>query len=159
MKYLILISVFIFSLSVFSEEKIDDQTVFVSETDRAMNLAIEKAQRTLNDFLKIARNPPQGTGGFKLKVKVVDDNGIEHLWFSPFKEIEGGFAGLLVNQPQAINSMSYGEVYAFKKEQITDWGYVKDGIQIGSFTVCALFKTMEKEIVDRYKKDHGFRCE
>lgn len=31
--------------------------------------------------------------------------------------------------------------------------------QIGSFTVCALFKTMDEKIVEQYKRQHGFVCE
>jgi len=46
-----------------------------------------------------------------------------------------------------------------KREQISDWGYVLNGKQIGSYTVCVLFKTMPEKDVARYKRDHGFSCE
>lgn len=145
--------------SVFADDKIDDQVVFVSEEDKRMNAAINKAKSTLAEFFDVVKKSPEGTSGFKLKIMVSDEAGVEHLWFSPFKEIEGGFAGVLVNEPGVIRSMEYGQVYAFKRSQITDWGYVHNGKQIGSFTVCALFETMDKEIVARYKNDHGFVCE
>ena len=146
------------SFNTFAEDKIDDQVLFISEQDKAMNSAIAEARRRLGEFFAIAKNPPAGAEGFKLKVMVSDDSGVEHLWFSPFKEIEGGYAGVLVNEPNIIESMKHGEVYAFRESQITDWGYVLNGKQIGSYTVCVLFKTMEKSVVEQYKRDHGFDC-
>ncbi|QDQ25504.1 DUF2314 domain-containing protein [Chitinimonas arctica] len=140
-------------------DKIDDQIVNVSAEDRDMNLAIGRARRTLDKFLALYREPPEGAINFKLKVMLSDDNGVEHFWFIPFKEIKGGFAGVLANDPSIVNSVTAGQVYAFKREQITDWGYELNGKQIGSFTVCVLFKTMPKEEVARYKQDHGFVCE
>ncbi|GAB2899645.1 YegJ family protein [Microbulbifer echini] len=144
---------------VNANEKIDDQVVFISEQDKAMNTAIDKARATLNDFFKVADQPPEEASDFKLKVMVSDENGVEHLWFSPFKVIEGGFAGVLVNEPNIIASMSYGKVYAFRESQITDWGYVLNGKQVGSYTVCALFQTMDKSVVEQYRTEHGFECD
>mgnify|MGYP000344216333 CR=1 FL=1 len=146
------------SLSSVAEEKIDDQIRFASEQDKAMNAAIANARSKLDDFFAIAKKLPEGAEGFKLKVMVSDEDGVEHLWFSPFKEIQGGYAGVLVNEPSIIQSMKYGEVYAFKQNQITDWGYVLNGKQIGSFTVCVLFQSMDKDVVEQYKEDHGFVC-
>lgn len=159
MKLLILTLVLFPCLVLASEEKIGDKTVNVSEENRVMNAAIAEARRTLDQFLRIHKNPPQGASNFKLKVMLSDDSGVEHVWFSPFKEIEGGFSGVLVNEPSVVKSVEYGKVYAFKREQITDWGYVLDDVQYGSYTVCALFKFMDKRIVEQYKKDHGFICQ
>jgi uncharacterized protein YegJ (DUF2314 family) len=159
MKNILLITLSLYSFGVFSEEKIDDQIRYADESDPAMNEAIGKARSTLSEFFKIAADPPAGAEGFKLKIMVSDNSGVEHLWFSPFKEIEGGYAGVLVNEPGIIQSMKYGQVYAFKFSQITDWGYVLNGKQVGSYTVCVLFQTMPKDIVEQYKIDHGFECE
>ena len=140
-------------------QKIADQTRLVSEEDRNMNLAIAEARRTLDDFLALAKQPPAGASNFKLKVQVSDEYGVEHFWFSPFRQIEAGFAGVLANDPSVVKSVVAGKVYAFRREQITDWGYELNGKQIGSFTVCALFLTMPKEVVAQYKRDHGFQCD
>jgi len=141
-----------------SAEKIDDKVQMVRERDKIMNAAIAEARRTLDDFLALSKKPPAGATHFKLKVQLSDENGVEHMWFVPFKEIEGGYAGVLANEPYVVKSVTLGKVYAFKREQISDWGYQQDGKQIGSFTVCALFKTMPADDVARYKKDHGFVC-
>lgn len=139
-------------------EPIGDQTRLVNERDPAMNAAIAEARRTLDNFLAVSRQPPPGASGFKLKVMLSDEHGTEHVWFIAFKEIDGGFAGVLANEPRVVTSVTAGKVYPFKREQVSDWGYVLDGKQIGSYTVCALFKTMPPELVARYKQDHGFVC-
>lgn len=90
---------------------------------------------------------------------ISDANGVEHFWMTPFKEIQNGFAGILANEPSVVKSVERGKVYAFKREEISDWGYEKDGKQMGSFTVCVLFKSMPADQVVRYKKDYGFTCD
>ncbi|MDN3639080.1 DUF2314 domain-containing protein [Simiduia curdlanivorans] len=158
MKKILFTILCLFSISVFSEEKIGDQIRYADESDREMNEAISRARSELSEFFKVAESPPNDADEFKLKVMVSDESGVEHLWFSPFKKIEGGYAGVLVNQPGVVQSMAYGEVYAFKKDQITDWGYVFNGKQVGSYTICVLFKTMPVNVVEQYKNDHGFDC-
>lgn len=148
----------LFSFSSFAEEKIGDQVLYVNEQDALMNEAIDHARKSLNDFLNLSKNPPKGSADFKLKVMLSDDRGAEHLWFTPFKEIEGGFAGILANEPEVISSVTAGNIYAFKRDQISDWGYALNGKQKGSFTVCVLFKSMSKDTVNQYKKDYGFEC-
>jgi uncharacterized protein YegJ (DUF2314 family) len=159
MKKIIFAAILVLSNPCAATDKIDDRIVRVSERDRNMNLAIAEAKRTLDDFLALSRKPPDGASNFKLKVMLSDESGVEHFWFIPFKEIKDGFTGVLANDPQVVKSVVAGKVYAFKREQISDWGYELKGKQIGSFTVCALFKTMPKAEVARYKKDHGFVCE
>lgn len=159
MKRFIFAAILLASYPCAATDKISDRTVKVSEQDKNMNLAIAEAKRTLDDFLALSKKPPDGASNFKLKVMLSDEGGVEHLWFIPFKEIKDGFAGVLANDPQVVGSVVAGKTYAFKREQITDWGYELNGKQIGSFTVCALFKTMPKAEVARYKKDHGFVCE
>ena len=158
MRHIICIFFLIVSFGVVADSKIDDQVRYISDQDKAMLEAIKIARSKLDQFFETAKSPPPGASDFKLKVKVSDERGVEHLWFSPFKEVEGGYAGVLVNEPNVIKSMQYGKVYAFRKSQITDWGYVLDGKQIGSYTVCVLFKSMDNDLVERYKKDHGFVC-
>lgn len=130
----------------------------VSEADRDMNAAIAKAHAGLDDFLKLAAKPPVGASGFKLKVMISDSHGSEHFWVIPFEHKAGKFSGIIANDPEIVTSVNIGQNYAFSKDQISDWGYQKDGKQVGSYTVCVMFKTMPKELVERYRKDYGFEC-
>jgi uncharacterized protein YegJ (DUF2314 family) len=139
-------------------DKVQDRTVVVSSDDAEMNGAIRKAQATLDEFLQVHARPPKGASGFRLKVRVEDAGGGEHLWIDPFEQTASGFSGIVANEPDYLRSVSIGDKITFQREDISDWGYVQDGKQKGSFTVCALFKHMTKEEADRYRQDYGFEC-
>ena len=138
--------------------RVGDRVVQVSNEDREMNAAIRKARATLDTFLATARKPPPGTSDFKLKVRFSDANGSEHMWVIPFRQVGARFEGRLSNTPEIIENLQNGQTVRFGRADISDWGYMKDGQQIGSYTVCALFKSMPAADVQRYKQDHGFVC-
>lgn len=123
-----------------------------------MVAAIKHARTTLVDFLKLAANPPAGTDGYKLKVMVIDGAKTEHFWVTPFKVLPDGFAGVLANDPKVVRNVKAGQTVRFDDSLISDWGYTKDGRQVGSFTVCALFKKMPAEQAEYYRKNYGFDC-
>ena len=141
-----------------SEQRIGDQVVQVPNEDRDMNAAIAKARATLDVFLATARKPPKGASDFKLKVRFTDAHGSEHMWVTPFRQVGQRFEGQLSNTPEVVRNVQGGQTVRFGRADISDWGYSQNGRQIGSYTVCAMFKSMPAEQVRRYKQDHGFVC-
>lgn len=138
--------------------KAPDHSVLISNEDREMNEAIAKARATLDDFLRLQAKPPKGASGFKLKVKVIDENGNEHLWITPFHVTATGFAGIVSNRPDYVKNVEAGDEIEFRREDISDWGYELDGKQKGSYTVCVMFRHMSKDEADVYRRDYGFEC-
>lgn len=136
----------------------DDQVVNVARDDPDMTAAIKHARATLDDFLKLAEAPPTDTDGYKLKVMVRDGDATEHFWVIPFSRTKDGFEGTLANEPQAVRNVTAGQTIQFTRDDISDWGYTRDGRQVGSFTVCAMFKQMAKEDVEYYRTNYGFDC-
>ena len=135
-----------------------DQVVMARDSDAHMAAAIKEARRTLPEFLKLAANPPPDTEGYKLKVKIVDGKRVEHFWVIPFEVVKGGFSGTLANSPQIVRNVRGGQTIQFKEADISDWGYEKNGRQVGSYTVCALFQQMPPDQVMYYRDNHGFDC-
>lgn len=136
----------------------ENEVVFVHEKDPAMVAAIREARATLDEFLKRAASPTPGTSGYKLKVLVVEGSDGEHFWVEPFRQTAEGFEGILANEARVVRSVRWGQKLIFSQDQITDWGYVRDGKQIGSYTVCVLLKRMPQEQADYYRRNHGFVC-
>ena len=131
------------------------------ESDRqnpAVSAAVRQAQAGLSDFLALAAKPPANTRDFKVQVMAEDSNGIETFWITHFKPLQQGFICEVANEPQIVKSVVWGQQLRFTREQITDWGYLKNGRQVGSFTICALFKDMPPEQVEYYRSQHGFDC-
>lgn len=151
-----LIGAALVSSMAFAQAK--DRTVLVANADPAMVAAISKAQATLDTFLATAAKPPAGTSGYKLKVAVADGADTEHFWVLPFRATAKGFEGVLANEPNIVSNVKMGQTIKFIRKDISDWGYLKNERQVGSFTVCALFKKMSKDEVAYYRNNHGFDC-
>ncbi|TPN53004.1 DUF2314 domain-containing protein [Mesorhizobium sp. B1-1-7] len=136
----------------------DDKTIIFTKDDPEMAAATAQALTSLDEFLALAEAPPSGTERFKLKVKVRDGNVTEHFWVIPFRRTETGFVGILANQPEQVRNVVLGQNIEFTRDDISDWGYTRDGRQVGSFTVCVMFKKMSKEEVDTMRDKYGFDC-
>lgn len=144
--------------TVSGQKRDDNEIIMISAQDREMMAAIQKARSSLDTFLELVRNPPPDVSGLKLKVMVKDSNGTEHFWVAPFRSTATGFEGRLANEPRIVKSVTYGQQLNFTRADISDWGYVKNGRQVGSFTVCVMLKQAPKEQADYYRKNHGFDC-
>ena len=155
----LILVVFLVSAIAFAQDKRDeDEVVYIGTKDPDMIAAIRRARETLDGFLAIAADPPQNTSGFKLKVMVRDRGEVEHIWVTPFRALDVGFTGVIANEPKSVRIVKAGQVVRFTRAEISDWGYERDGRQVGSYTVCVLFKRMPKEQADYYRKNHGFDC-
>ena len=136
----------------------DDRVVGVAADDPDMTAAIRQARDGLDGFLATAAAPPPGASGFKLKVKVQDGEAVEHFWVTPFRAAEDGFEGILANEPSSVRNVEQGQLIRFSRADISDWGYRKEGREVGSFTVCVMFKKMPANEADYYRKNYGFDC-
>ncbi|WP_292147501.1 DUF2314 domain-containing protein [Mesorhizobium sp.] len=136
----------------------DDKTLIFAPGDPDMAAATARALASLDEFLALSETPPSGTDRFKLKVKVRDGNVTEHFWVIPFRRTETGFAGILANEPEEVHNVVLGQNIEFTRNDISDWGYTRDGHQVGSFTVCVMFKRMSKEEADYMRGKYGFDC-
>jgi uncharacterized protein YegJ (DUF2314 family) len=136
----------------------DDKTVMFARDDPEMAVATAKALASLDEFLALAEAPPPGTDRFKLKVEVRDGDISEHFWAIPFRRTETGFVGILANQPEAVRNVVLGQNIEFTRDDISDWGYRRDGRQVGSFTVCVMFKKMSKGETDYMRDKSGYDC-
>ena len=136
----------------------DDKAMMIASDDAEMAAAVARARSSLDEFLALSDAPPPGTDRFKLKVMVVDGNATEHFWVIPFKRTATGFVGILANEPEIVRNVVLGQNIEFTRDDISDWGYTRNGHQVGSFTVCVMFKKMSKEEADYIRGKFGFDC-
>jgi uncharacterized protein YegJ (DUF2314 family) len=120
--------------------------------------AIRQARGSLDAFLAAAAAPVAGTEDFKLKVALQDGELSEHFWVTPFAPSGDGFEGTLASDPALLKSVKAGQRIRFTRDDVADWGYRKDGHQVGNYTICASFKTMPKADVEFYRNNSGFDC-
>ena len=155
MKLLIIICcLFSFSYSDFNRT---DDIVGVKSIDTKMNMAIKNAQKTLPIFLKAFRKHDKAQYEFGVKVKITDKYGSEHFWTTDLKELKNGFSAKINNSPQVVQSVKYRELVNFTKLDITDWMFYDQDILQGGYTIKVMFEHMQKEDVERLKKDFGWK--
>ncbi|UCI28378.1 YegJ family protein [Mesorhizobium sp. B2-8-5] len=136
----------------------DDKAMMIASDDAEMAAAIARARSSLDEFLNLSDAPPPGTDRFKLKVMIVDGNATEHFWVIPFKRTANGFVGILANEPEIVRNVVLGQNIEFTRDDISDWGYTRNGRQVGSFTVCVMLKKMSKEEAEYMRAQYGFDC-
>lgn len=111
----------------------------VSGSDQQVNVAIIRAQRSLDDFLRVKANPSSGETAFTVKVVFTRGASVEHMWVIPFRpDGKGGLQGILKSEPRVIPDLRFGQEVNFTRQQITDWGYTREGELVGYFTTCVL---------------------
>lgn len=146
------------TLSMGQAKRDENEVTMVPGGDPEMNRAIEEARKTLDDFLALAARNPPDISHVKLKVMIKDRNGTEHFWVTPFRRNGAGFQGVLANEPKIVKNVRHGQQIDFQRSDITDWGYVRDGKQFGSYTICVLLKRAPKDQAEYYRREHGFQC-
>ena len=131
-------------------------------SDPEMQEAIDQARSTLDTFLSFAEKPTETMSGFKLKVILREDQDAETFWVMPFRRTETTgeeeFEGELANTPEVLRMVRLGQTVRFGREEIVDWGFINQGRQIGSFTVCVAFRRIPKQQADYFRENNGFDC-
>jgi uncharacterized protein YegJ (DUF2314 family) len=116
----------------------------VSEFDEAaMDAAIATAQRRVDEFLSVLQ--AGGADSYSVKAPVKDGENTEHFWVVNVTYRDGVFSGEIGNEPGIVKNVTLGQTWEIKKEDISDWMYVKAGRIHGGFTIDPLLPTFPKE--------------
>ena len=144
------IFIFVFSCKQKSE------TVKDEYDEKEMNQAIETAQSTFDEFLERFRNPQQGDEDFNVKVRIEDENGVEHFWLGDLKLDSEPYSGVIGNDPGIVRNVKFGQEYSFSRSDIIDWMYMSNGRMQGNYTLRVILKSMPKDEAEEIKKSIGW---
>lgn len=116
-----------------------DPVINFGATDAEMNAAQDAARASLPRFLANALDAEGfGLPGTGLKVAFPVDNagGVEVIWVTPFAyDGATGFAGLLANEPNAMDGLHVGDRVDFSLDMLRDWSFVDGkGTLYGNYT-------------------------
>ena len=129
----------------------EDPVIRVPDADPVMNAAIDKARNTLPAFWTRFASPAPDEHDFNLKLAITDANGTEHFWCV---DIEGDAVAAtceIGNEPQLVESGSYGERVSVDFDIISDWMYF-DGDKVrGGRTIRAMLSRMSAEDAAYYR--------
>jgi uncharacterized protein YegJ (DUF2314 family) len=139
------IVVFVVGLSGCGKSK--PETLVESGYDeKEMEAAIARARSEVNSFIaELAR--PTGTS-HAVKAPISDQGRTEHFWVNDVSFQNGEFKGTINNEPGIVSNVKMGQKWMVKKDEISDWMYMRGGKMYGNYTMRPLLKAMpEKEAV------------
>ena len=127
----------------------DPPTVGVRSADEEMNAAIARARDTLPTFWASCDAPKPTETGHVLKVRLVVDAEVEHIWVSDVKKLsDDNYSGRLANEPSDLLGKDIGDQVEFKQTDISDWMFMRNEKVVGGETIKVLLKSIPKEEAD-----------
>ncbi len=120
-----------------SPPKVPD-IVFVPEDDKEMNAAMDKARKSIEDFVKVVQKPKKGQSHFAIKVAIRDGKNVEHFWVKVAKFEGAKFEGEIDNDPMLVKTVKDGDKITVAKDKVEDWMYVEDRKMVGGYTTRLL---------------------
>lgn len=129
--------------------------VMVSDADKAMNAAIDKARAELPTFYKHLAKPAADERNFSVKFNLVPDGDAEFIWARDLEWINGKLYGTLSNVPIAPE-YSQGQRLLIPQADIIDWGYMKGDVMQGNYTTRVLLDIMPASDAARLREAFGW---
>lgn len=135
-------------------------TYTVTQEDISMNLAIDKAKKTIDVFDKALVSKNSSYTDFAIKKKyLTPDGGGEHMWIAAITLLNGSYRGIINNDAESTTEVNYGDTVIVRKEEITDWMYLDNNVLKGGYTIRAIRDRLNKQEQIKMDKEMGFRIE
>lgn len=121
------------AMEAMSSVTFDGVTGFETD-DQAMEAAMAEASRRWPEFVAVFQAKPVGAEGFLVKARFPFREETEHMWIEPEAATLNDVSGTLANTSMYNPKLRQGAKVTVAADDISDWGYVKDGEMIGLFT-------------------------
>ena len=117
--------------------------------EQEMDAAIARARAEVDAFIAELQQP---TGeDHAVKAPINDGELTEHFWLGDLTYSDGHFEGTIGNDPGMVKNVKFGQKWKLKKEEITDWMFMRDGKMHGNYTMRPLLKTMPEEEAAQFR--------
>ncbi len=127
--------------------------VNVAEENKAMDRAVETAQKTVKKFIAVLRSPKGNQSRFAVKKPFVEGDKVEHIWLTEVSFDGHLFHGKVDNEPVDIKGARLGQEVSVAANEISDWMYVQDGRLVGGYTITAMSEHMSPAEKQQLEKD------
>ncbi len=130
--------------------------VDVQSEDEKMNWAIEKSRLTLHYFEDCLKSPKEGQQYFSIKVKIEENEKVEHIWLSdPNFDDEGNLFGIVGNEPIDVKNIALNQKIGIDRKLISDWMILENGRLIGGYTIRAIRDDLSGDRLQNFDKGLG----
>lgn len=110
--------------------------------EKAMDAAIARARSETDVFLKVLESGKADS--FSVKAPITDKHGTEHFWITDITFKDGVFHGKIGDEPGIVKNVKFGQDWTIKREDISDWMYVRGERIHGGYTIDPLLPTMPR---------------
>ena len=124
--------------------------------NQKMEQATADARATFDDFLLRFRRPRPGDSSFHVKVRIEDENGVEHFWVGDLKLDAEQFSGKIANEPGIVKKVKMGQTYTFTRSEVSDWMYLSNGTMQGNYTLRVGLESMPPAEAAAMRKQVGW---
>jgi len=131
----------------------------VADNDKAMERAVEHAQRSLGFFMAALRANKPGDTTFEIKKGFVDGDKCEHLWINKVTYDGKNFHGRINNRPLEVNNVRIGQRVTVAPREVSDWMFLKNGKLMGAYTTRVLYARLSPEDKAQFDKEAEFKVE
>jgi uncharacterized protein YegJ (DUF2314 family) len=108
--------------------------------EKEMNDAIARARSEVDSFISELAKP---TGNdHAVKAPIEDKGKFEHFWLTDVVFQNGEFKGTINNEPGIVGNVKIGQKWTVKKNDVSDWMFMRGGKMYGNYTMRPLLKTM-----------------
>ncbi len=129
--------------------KTPDTLITSGYDEKEMDAAIAQARNEVDRFIA-ELSKPTGTD-HAVKAPIEDAGRTEHFWLTQLKYQNGQFEGTINNEPGVVKNVELGQKWKIKKNEISDWLYMRDGKMHGNYTMRPLLKTMPKDEAAKFR--------
>jgi uncharacterized protein YegJ (DUF2314 family) len=127
--------------------------VQITEDNKAMDRAVQKAQKTVKKFIAAIRSPKASQSRFAIKKPFVEGDKVEHIWLNEVSFDGSLFHGKVDNEPVDIKGLRVGQEVSVSPNEISDWMYVQAGRLLGGYTICAMCQNMSPAEKKQFEED------
>ena len=125
----------------------------ITEDNKAMDRAVQTAQKTVKKFIAAIRSPKASQSRFAIKKPFVEGDKVEHLWLNEASFDGSLFHGKVDNEPVDIKGVRVGQEVTVSPNEISDWMYVQDGRLVGGYTIHAMCQNMSPAEKKQFEQD------
>jgi uncharacterized protein YegJ (DUF2314 family) len=132
------------------------ETLTIKYNEKKMEQAIADARSTFDEFVSRFHNPQPGDKAFNVKVRIEDENGVEHFWVDDLKLDSEPYSGKIGNEPGIVKKVKFDQIYSFARSDVSDWMYMSNGKMQGNYTLRVELESMPRKEADALRKKIGW---
>jgi uncharacterized protein YegJ (DUF2314 family) len=134
--------------------------VRVKDDDAKMNVAIEKARATVQEFVAALKSPKPGESGFAIKKPfVISGTNAEHIWLSEVSYDGKVFHGRVNNDPVDVKGIKLGDPATVSPSELSDWMFIRKGKLAGGETIRVLYDLSSPAGRKKFEAETGLKAD